>query len=142
MATRYDKGGKGKYIVGAGALLAIGALLYSYLGDKWPFKGDDKLGISKTVQKAVKDGRAMLREKKLKRPLVVFIDGYKYMVKGKETPLETVLEMATKVPSGQGPAVRVVMKGTSKAGAEDKIMRALKKKKVYTIKVPEESVAQ
>jgi hypothetical protein len=66
----------------------------------------------------------------LKRPLKVTIDGDKYLVDGTSHPLPKILELAGRVPAGQGPAVLVLRKDSSTARAEKQIATEFRAKKI------------
>ena len=63
-------------------------------------------------------------------PLKVVIDGDKYYVGSSARSLSKIVKMARKVAPGQGPAVVVVRKGSSKARAEHRISKKLRAHKI------------
>lgn len=64
------------------------------------------------------------------RPLSVTIDAHKYLVNGREMTLEAVVELASKVPPGQGPAVLVKREPASRAKAEIALREKLESLKI------------
>jgi hypothetical protein len=62
------------------------------------------------------------------RPLKVTIQESNYVVGGRPLDLDAVADLATKVPSGAGPAVLVERSPTSRAKAENDLREALDKK--------------
>ena len=62
------------------------------------------------------------------RPLKVRIEESNYVVDGRQVPLESLTDLAAKVPAGSGPAVLVERALSSRAKAEKDLKEALDKK--------------
>ena len=72
--------------------------------------------------------QAMLAEPT--RPLKVRIEESNYLVNGKPVPLDSLTDLASRVPAGSGPAVLVERAPSSRAKAENDLRDALNKKGV------------
>ena len=67
------------------------------------------------------------------RPMKVTIQESNYMVNGRPVDLETVSDLAGKVPAGSGPAVLVERTPSSRAKAEQDLKDALQKKGITPV---------
>ena len=67
------------------------------------------------------------------RPMKVTIQESNYMVNGRPVDLETLSDLAGKVPAGSGPAVLVERTPSSRAKAEQDLKDALQKKGITPV---------
>jgi len=67
------------------------------------------------------------------RPLQISIDGMQYKVKGQVVDLDTIKQLAARVPPGDGPAVVVTPEKTSRAVAEKTLKETLDAAGITTV---------
>ena len=68
------------------------------------------------------------------RPMKITVKASNYEVNGQSLDLNTVTELATKVPPGDGPAVIIERPETSRARAEEDLYAALQKRGVQYVR--------
>lgn len=123
-----SKGRKKKAgIVGLLAATVAGLAIWRVLecGGLGKGKGTGKTG---TRTEATEPRKA--RPNPMKRPLEVVVDGDRYQIGGKDVTIEQAIDLARKVTEGPGPAVSILLKGSSRARAEKRIATAFKAAKI------------
>ncbi|MFP4355798.1 MAG: hypothetical protein ACLFUJ_11805 [Phycisphaerae bacterium] len=130
MTNRPRRSKTRKVAAGVGGLGAVAALIAYLLGGflGLPFGlGSDQDSDTKQPpdQQQVEPEPQPLSQADLKRPMVIEISGHQYFVQQQPVELGRLIELASAVPDGQGPAVVVRRLEDSRARAENDLKEAL-----------------
>jgi hypothetical protein len=112
--------------VGVIGVVAVATILAIIFGEGGTGDGGTGTGSGTHTGTTVPSTQSLLPAQP-KRPLVVTIRENNYEVNGRPVDLETLTDLASKVPSGDGPAVMVQRAPTSRAKAENDLFDALNK---------------
>ncbi len=128
--------GKGSFLVLLMVVAAVAVGLWLYLGGGG-IGGGSESGpaeqAEKPTEEKAEDVEPEVAEEKtedvkpdpVERPLVIVVDGERYLHNDVEVEIKKVIELATKVPDGSGPQVRIVRRDTALARAEEALEKEL-----------------
>jgi hypothetical protein len=115
----------GKVVIGAAVVGAIIALWQFGPRFGWGPGGRQGGNGQGSINQPVMDNSAHPQAVAHQRPLRIVVDGNHYLVNDKDTDLATIRQLAGQVSAGDGPAVEIERKGSSRAVPEQKLKKML-----------------
>lgn len=130
--NKRSQAGNGKVLVVVVLLVAGGVAAALWLkGDcGWGKGGGGGSGDDTAIQESEKTTTAEEKTEDVApaaadRQLVIVVDGERYLHNDVEVDIRKVIELAGKVPEGSGPQVRIVLRDSALARAEEALKKEL-----------------